>query len=113
MLSLKIKCDVPKDRGLHIQLPLEIQPGKHEIVLVVDIVPNTRDFSIDKDIESLTVLPSQSPQPSNSAQSFPKLNPAEIFLASGFIGCGETDPLLSENYKDKLIDSLREKHGDR
>ena len=28
----------------------------------------------------------------------------------GFIGCGEADENLSVNYKDKLTDSLKEKH---
>ena len=31
-------------------------------------------------------------------------NPAAIFLASGFIGCGQGDPKLSENYKAELTD---------
>lgn len=40
MLSMKIEYDVPEDRGLdlHIRLPSEVQPGKHEITLVVDNV---------------------------------------------------------------------------
>lgn len=36
MLSLKLEYDIPQDRYLHIQLPSTINPGKHEIVLVVD-----------------------------------------------------------------------------
>ncbi|QXP82854.1 hypothetical protein [Methylococcus sp. Mc7] len=36
MLSLKIEYEVPEDRTLHVQLPREIKPGKHEFVLVVD-----------------------------------------------------------------------------
>ena len=88
MLSLKIEYDVPEDRSLHIQLPAEIKPGKHEIMVVVD---NARQ----------------------SDESPPKMSPADIFMASGFIGCGETDPLLSETYKTKLTEHLREKHGDR
>jgi len=88
MLSLKIEYEVPEDRGLHIQLPAEIQPGKHEIVVVVD-------NALQGDVKP------------------PKLNPAEIIMASGFIGCGEAAPLLSENYKTNLAEHLREKHGDR
>ncbi len=88
MLSLKIEYEVPEDRGLHIQLPAEIQPGKHEIVVVVD-------NAMQSDVKPR------------------KLNPAEVVMASGFIGCGEADPSLSENYKAKLTEHLREKHGDR
>jgi hypothetical protein len=29
----------------------------------------------------------------------------------GFIGCGEVDKNLSVNYKEKLTDSLKEKHN--
>lgn len=36
MFSLKIEYEVPDDRTLHIQLPKEIKPGRHEFVLVVD-----------------------------------------------------------------------------
>lgn len=88
MLSLKIEYDVPEDRGLHIQLPAEIQPGKHEIVVVVDNAWQGDENS-------------------------PQMSPADIVMASGFIGSGEADPLLSETYKTKLTEHLREKHGDR
>ena len=33
------------------------------------------------------------------SQSINPINPAKVFLASGFIGCGQGDPKLSENYK--------------
>ena len=39
--------------------------------------------------------------------------PADALAKAGFIGCGEADPVLSENYKQLLTDSLAAKHGDR
>ncbi|MEW6038615.1 MAG: hypothetical protein AB1648_10260 [Pseudomonadota bacterium] len=36
MFSLKIDYEVPEDRTLHVQLPKEIKPGRHEFILVVD-----------------------------------------------------------------------------
>lgn len=32
---------------------------------------------------------------------------------AGFIGCAHGDPLLSEQYKERLSDHLRDKHADR
>lgn len=46
------------------------------------------------------------------SKSINPINPAKVFLASGFIGCGQGDPELSENYKAELTELLREKHGD-
>jgi len=113
MLSLKIEYDVPEDRGLHIQLPVEIQPGKHEIVVVVDNVLWGNEASSDRDSTNVTNALSRQKEADNRDANSPKINPADIVMASGFIGCGEADPLLSENYKAKLTEHLREKHGDR
>jgi hypothetical protein len=38
---------------------------------------------------------------------------AQILMDAGFIGCGEAEPYLSEEYKKILADSLGRKHGDR
>ncbi|MBT3221420.1 MAG: CopG family transcriptional regulator [Proteobacteria bacterium] len=35
-----------------------------------------------------------------------ELSSAELLRSSGFIGCGEDSPDLSENYKDELSESL-------
>ncbi len=40
-------------------------------------------------------------------------NAAEILTASGFVGCGEEAPALSEHYKDELKRSLATKHAHR
>jgi hypothetical protein len=45
MLSLKLEYDMPEDRSLHIQLSKEIQPGRHEIVLVVDKAGEMEEIS--------------------------------------------------------------------
>jgi len=34
----------------------------------------------------------------------------EILLQSGFIGCGEAAPTLSENYKSEIEELMRNKH---
>ena len=39
-------------------------------------------------------------------------NPAKAILESGFIGCGEADPLLSTHYKDELSKIMDEKYAD-
>lgn len=36
MLSLKLTCQVPENRNVTVRLPDEIQPGEHELVLVID-----------------------------------------------------------------------------
>lgn len=38
-------------------------------------------------------------------------NHLELLTQTGFIGCGETDPNLSMNYKSILTDSLKAKYG--
>lgn len=40
-----------------------------------------------------------------------EINSAQILEQSGFIGCAESDVVLSENYKRYLGDSLDEKHS--
>lgn len=92
MLSLKLDYEVPEDRYLMIQLPKEIKPGRHEVVVVVE-----------EAVQILAEKPVDSHPP----------NPAQIFLDSGFIGCGEAAPELSENYKASLSLGLRDKYGDR
>lgn len=48
------------------------------------------------------------------AETKPETSDAEAaFALSGFIGCAHGDPLLSERYKERLTDSLRNKHGYR
>jgi len=37
-------------------------------------------------------------------------NRAEKLLQSGFVGCGEAEPTLSENYKSEWSDMMRKKH---
>ncbi|MEE8523389.1 MAG: ribbon-helix-helix protein, CopG family [Thermoanaerobaculia bacterium] len=39
--------------------------------------------------------------------------PAEILERSGFVGCGEADPELSERYKERVAELLATKHGHR
>ncbi len=39
--------------------------------------------------------------------------PAEILSRSGFVGCGEADPELSERYKDDLRTLMAAKHDHR
>ena len=44
-------------------------------------------------------------------ESQPK--PAEILGRSGFVGCGEADPELSERYKADLLELAAAKHDPR
>ncbi|MGD0958685.1 MAG: hypothetical protein ABSB19_02630 [Methylomonas sp.] len=53
MLSLKIEYDVPEDRSLHIQLPQNIKPGKHEFVLVMDSEAINQAFSPSEQFKEL------------------------------------------------------------
>lgn len=39
--------------------------------------------------------------------------PADILSRSGFVGCGEADPELSERYKEDLAELLAAKHDSR
>ncbi len=41
------------------------------------------------------------------------IDPAEAFKMSGFVGCAEGDPGLSQNYKERLTQYWAEKHGHR
>ncbi len=104
MLSLKIEYEVPEDRHLNIQLPPEVNPGKHEIILVVDNVEESVEISTSEQLPDLI---------GSLKTSKVKKAPAELLMESGFIGCGEADPLLSENYKSRLTEILREKHDNR
>ena len=36
MLSITLECEVPVDRAVTLQLPESIQPGKHELLVVID-----------------------------------------------------------------------------
>jgi len=36
MLSIKQKYDVQEDRKIAIQLPMKVEPGEHEIMVIVD-----------------------------------------------------------------------------
>ncbi len=36
MLSIALKCEVPPSRTITLSLPEEIEPGEHELVLVID-----------------------------------------------------------------------------
>jgi len=36
MLSITFKCEVPTNRSITLNLPEEIQPGEHELLLVID-----------------------------------------------------------------------------
>jgi hypothetical protein len=36
MLSMTLKCQVPDNRTITLKLPDTVQPGEHELVLVVD-----------------------------------------------------------------------------
>lgn len=103
MLSLKIEYDVPEDRHLNIQLPPEVNPGKHEIILVVDNLEEDVEISPNEQFADLI----------GSLKRSGEKTPAELLMESGFIGCGEADPLLSENYKSRLTEILREKHDNR
>lgn len=39
--------------------------------------------------------------------------PAEVLKASGFIGCGESSPDLSDRYKEEVKSLVAAKHGHR
>jgi len=39
--------------------------------------------------------------------------PAEVLKASGFVGCGEVAPDLSERYKEEVKKPVAAKHGHR
>jgi hypothetical protein len=39
--------------------------------------------------------------------------PAEVLKASGFVGCGEAAPDLSERYKEEVKKQVAAKHGHR
>ena len=39
--------------------------------------------------------------------------PAEVLAASGFIGCGEAPPDLSDRYKEEVRKIVAAKHGHR
>ncbi len=43
MLSLKLTCHVPESRNITVHLPDEIQPGEHELVLVIDHPPHSSE----------------------------------------------------------------------
>ena len=48
MLSIKQKYSVSLDRKVSIQLPKTIEPGEHEIIVIVDRpLANTRDKETD------------------------------------------------------------------
>lgn len=36
MLTLTIECDVPPERTVRLQLPDQVLPGKHQLLVVVD-----------------------------------------------------------------------------
>lgn len=36
MLSIAFNCEVPSNRTITLNLPEEIQPGQHELLLVID-----------------------------------------------------------------------------
>ncbi len=38
MLSIAFKCEVPSNRTITLNLPEEILPGEHELLLVIDPV---------------------------------------------------------------------------
>jgi len=40
-------------------------------------------------------------------------HPAEVLTASGFIGCGEASPDLSERYKEEVRSFVEAKHDHR
>ncbi len=39
MLTMNIQCEVSPERTVTLQLPDQVQPGRHELVLVVDAAP--------------------------------------------------------------------------
>ncbi len=39
-----------------------------------------------------------------------QISRAERLLHSGFVGCGEAKPTLSENYKSSLLDVMEKQH---
>ena len=36
MYSVKLTCHIPENRSLTVHLPEEIEPGEHELLLVID-----------------------------------------------------------------------------
>lgn len=42
-----------------------------------------------------------------------RLPAADVFRRTGFVGCGEAEPELSEHYKDELDKGLEAKHDSR
>lgn len=41
MLSIAFKCEVPSSRTITLNLPEEIEPGEHELVLTIDPKPSS------------------------------------------------------------------------
>lgn len=39
MLSIALECEVPPDRKVIVKMPSEVQPGKHELIVVINEQP--------------------------------------------------------------------------
>ncbi|MBF0553609.1 MAG: hypothetical protein HQK96_03525 [Nitrospirae bacterium] len=44
MLTMRIQCNVPHDRTITLKLPDQVEPGQHELVLVVDKTGHEEDI---------------------------------------------------------------------
>ena len=56
MLTLNINYDVLADRLVTIQLPQEVSPGRHELVIVLEEHPSRADCLTDNSVEKLNAF---------------------------------------------------------